>query len=305
MLLHGLMTRSTQLRVVTVAALAFTALGVSACEPGDAGSQAGASTDALPSSADPSTPSDGRQKRAAVGDAPEEPAAGTDASETPATEGDAPDAAVSCSDAPATDDEASDDPMARFAAKDCSQQRLQDHSLEGRAGAGGDSPETWTNGSAPSQDDAAPGASFSKELYGQVAALPNDKFILLRTAIIKDTNGEAEQLRRSFYSNGCTGLPQAATWPQWWKGCAQHDFRYTVGPNIFKDDAAAAEADRLAADAQLGIDIGGVSGTAVRKTVNFVGSKFYQPTGTAGDEATTTALICKYDAASALSICAN
>ncbi|MGA5452072.1 hypothetical protein ACPCVO_36115 [Streptomyces umbrinus] len=164
--------------------------------------------------------------------------------------------------------------------------------LQGRAGA-----DPFLNGEAPSAAGGSkPGAVFGKELYEKIASLPNSDFISLRTKIMNDTDKKpvTVALQRSFFSNGCTGVPQGLTPERAWKACAQHDFRYTVGPNVLKDDKKALDADRTNADAQLGTNIGIPLGKLAEGFVNFFGKSFYTATDYAGDEKTTNDAIRKH-----------
>ncbi|WP_371656669.1 MULTISPECIES: hypothetical protein [unclassified Streptomyces] len=134
-----------------------------------------------------------------------------------------------------------------------------------------------------------PGAHFTEGLYLRIAQLSNRNFIALRDEIIAPVSGgdsaDLQALQTSFYTNGCTGAPSWLTPGPTWEACVQHDFRYTVGPNIFFNDAEKARADRAAADRQLGENIGAgddvlakLVGLAAENVTGTVGWWFYATT---------------------------
>ncbi|MEU1409267.1 hypothetical protein ABZ471_44770 [Streptomyces sp. NPDC005728] len=141
----------------------------------------------------------------------------------------------------------------------------------------------------PSASD--PGADFDEGLYQTIAGMDNQSFTTLRNAVLSqnpddEANPElrqrAEELQRSFYSNGCTGVPSAGVTQQDVDACAQHDFRYTVGPNVYGEDTEAGRAEQAAADEQLGENIGGVVGPAANWLTSQFGGQFFKSTPTAG-----------------------
>lgn len=97
-------------------------------------------------------------------------------------------------------------------------------------------------------------ATFTRELYCQIATMDNASFIDLRDTVQSNPSDDkrSQALNRSFYSNGCTMISDAVISDAAWDACAQHDFRYTVGPNVFAGSPGEAEAERLSADEQLG-----------------------------------------------------
>ncbi|MEI5098127.1 hypothetical protein RB200_05125 [Streptomyces sp. PmtG] len=103
-----------------------------------------------------------------------------------------------------------------------------------------------------------PGARFSIALYRHIAQLPNCEFTSLRRRILaaQMASPSGLRLKRSFYSSGALEVPSCLLSSSAHDACAQHDFRYLVGPNVFKGDAKAAREDRFAADVQLGMNIG-------------------------------------------------
>ncbi|MEU8974539.1 hypothetical protein AB0D11_35630 [Streptomyces monashensis] len=139
-------------------------------------------------------------------------------------------------------------------------------------------------------DESHPGAKFDQGMYKAVAGMDNQSFITLRDALLSQ-NPDAEpnpelrqkekELQRSFYSNGCTGVPGSVLTQQETNACIQHDFRYTVGPNVYAGNPDAGKADKADADRQLGDNIGGVEGKGAQALTGAVGTIFYQPTPTA------------------------
>ncbi|TJZ56831.1 hypothetical protein FCH28_04735 [Streptomyces piniterrae] len=127
-------------------------------------------------------------------------------------------------------------------------------------------------------DSSHPGAKFDPATYQKVAQLPNDQFIELRNKSL-DAASDGE-LQRSFYSNGCTRTPSDAVSQKTMDACIQHDFRYTVGPNVYDKNSKEGQDDRAAADAQLGQNIGGMTGQAAAQLTGTVGSSFYNRTET-------------------------
>lgn len=268
----------------TALAVALIVLGVSSCDPGDSRSVSGTSPAAsrtAPQSPDANPIPEASRIPEKKADAEADP--------TRPVEGDGAQA-----DSKETANEGNKEvtnrgPIDRFTEPDRS--GLQGE-LQGRAGA-----DPFLNGEAPSATGGSkPGAVFGKELYVKIASLPNSDFITLRTKIMNDTdkNPVTVALQRSFFSNGCTGVPQGLTPERAWKACAQHDFRYTVGPNVLKNDEKALDADRTNADAQLGTNIGVPLGKLAEGFVNFFGKSFYTATDSAGDEKTTNDVIRKH-----------
>ncbi|MGW3194103.1 hypothetical protein ACWDBD_05805 [Streptomyces sp. NPDC001118] len=144
----------------------------------------------------------------------------------------------------------------------------------------------------PGAPDAAhPGAKFDEGLYKTFAGMDNQSFNTVRNALMSqnpddESNPELRQreqeLQRSFYSNGCTGVPSSFVSQRTTDACAQHDFRYTVGPNVYGEQTEAGKAERAAADAQLGENIGGWTGAGAKLLTNQVGGWFFKSTPTAG-----------------------
>ncbi|MEU3462966.1 hypothetical protein ABZ721_23860 [Streptomyces sp. NPDC006733] len=87
--------------------------------------------------------------------------------------------------------------------------------------------------------------------------MDNASFIELRNLVQSNPSDDKRSLalKRSFYSNGCTMLPGAVLSDAVWNACAQHNFRYTVGPRVYASSFVEAEAERLSADEQLGGNI--------------------------------------------------
>ncbi|WP_445029979.1 hypothetical protein [Streptomyces sp. SAS_270] len=248
-------------------------LGTASCSAGSPGSASGVSKSAPQSADTKSGPAEisGPEEQANAG--PESPQV---------TGADRTEAETKAEKAPA-------DPMARFTAPDTS--GLQG-ALQGRAAV-----SDFINGTPPGNPgEGQPGAVFSKEQYKKLATLANAEFIALRTRIMnsKDRDEPTVRLQRSFFSNGCTSVPQAITPETAWKACAQHDFRYTAGPNLFKDDKSSQDADRTEADTQLGTNIGGLAGRFVAAAVDFAGSFFYTATDSAGSGEETDRALLKF-----------
>ncbi|MEU1409711.1 hypothetical protein ABZ471_47265 [Streptomyces sp. NPDC005728] len=145
----------------------------------------------------------------------------------------------------------------------------------------------------PSAND--PGANFSPELYDEIANLSTADFVQLRQQVFAVK--EDGPVQRSFYANGCTYVPDSVIGTQsTYDACLQHDFRYTVGPNVYKDDPDGEKTDKENADLQLGNSIrgdntsgfpnskGGLFETAVR----YMGHGLRYPTPTKGAPITTT-----------------
>ncbi|MEU8548955.1 hypothetical protein AB0C81_18545 [Streptomyces roseoverticillatus] len=85
---------------------------------------------------------------------------------------------------------------------------------------------------APSEENK--GAAFSESLYRKIAGMSNRDFIDLRNFVLSvapEGQGKLKALQTSFYSNGAKGVPEYVTPRDAWDAAAQHDFRYTVGPN--------------------------------------------------------------------------
>ncbi|MFD7026600.1 hypothetical protein ACFWAR_01015 [Streptomyces sp. NPDC059917] len=101
-------------------------------------------------------------------------------------------------------------------------------------------------GDPPSKEN--PGAVFSVSEYKRIAKLPSADFIELRRKVLGSSAGNP--VKASFYSNGCTKVPSILLTEKDWQACAQHDFRYTVGPNTIKD-ADERRADEIDADTDL------------------------------------------------------
>ncbi|MBT2511490.1 hypothetical protein J7I98_37995 [Streptomyces sp. ISL-98] len=127
-----------------------------------------------------------------------------------------------------------------------------------------------------------PGAALSKSLYLKIARMDNASFVEMRNRVLQLDPADPvnARLQRSFYANGCTGVPMRAVSQQTLDACLQHDFRYTVGPNVMT--GPAVKADRDAANRQLGENIGGKTGTVAEYLTWAVGSWFYEPTPQAG-----------------------
>ncbi|MFF3071583.1 hypothetical protein ACFVSN_43345 [Kitasatospora sp. NPDC057904] len=109
------------------------------------------------------------------------------------------------------------------------------------------------NGEAPSQNN--PVANFDADTYRWIAELPNQDFINLRNSVMGMSGSDARTraLKASFYSNGVTGVPDGLQSDAVWNAAAQHDFRYTIGPNVMS--GADMEQDRAAADSQFHQDV--------------------------------------------------
>ncbi|WP_267242998.1 hypothetical protein [Streptomyces sp. PR69] len=136
-----------------------------------------------------------------------------------------------------------------------------------------------SSGKARAPPDADhPGANFDRATYEETAQLPNDQFIERRNKVL-DAAPDGE-LQRSFYSNGCTAIPADTISQQTMDACIQHDFRYTVGPNVDQDDPEAADRERKEAGKQLGDNIGGRAGDLFNAGTQVAGSYFFQPTDT-------------------------
>ncbi|MGW1870899.1 hypothetical protein ACWCPS_35835 [Streptomyces mauvecolor] len=103
-----------------------------------------------------------------------------------------------------------------------------------------------------------PGARFTLSLYQKISALPLDEFSALRDRALADESHSTatRALKRTFYSVGCALLPRSLLSVQAWMACTLHDFRYTVGPNVYKGTEEAAAADLREADIQLGRSLG-------------------------------------------------
>ncbi|MEU8548976.1 hypothetical protein AB0C81_18660 [Streptomyces roseoverticillatus] len=133
-----------------------------------------------------------------------------------------------------------------------------------------------------------PGAKFTEDLYLSIAQLSNDDFVALRDEILiaaADSNADLKALQTSFYSNGCTDAPEWLTPQPTWEACVQHDFRYTVGANVFFGNGEKARADRSAADRQLGKNIGAgddvmakIASFSAMSLTQALGGWFYTPT---------------------------
>uniref|UniRef100_UPI002F90BE43 hypothetical protein n=1 Tax=Streptomyces sp. NBC_00060 TaxID=2975636 RepID=UPI002F90BE43 len=109
-----------------------------------------------------------------------------------------------------------------------------------------------------------PGANAERDEYLRIANLDNRSFIRLRDAVSAgDLTGvdqvQMKLLQASLASDRCPAEPPKSlrkavsglSSQQIVNGCLQHDFRYTVGPTVFKRDASAGLAERAAADNQL------------------------------------------------------
>ncbi|WP_129305499.1 hypothetical protein [Streptomyces sp. L2] len=98
-----------------------------------------------------------------------------------------------------------------------------------------------------------PGARFSAALYQKIAQLPLDDFTELRLKVLnlESYSSTVLALKRSFYSPGFALLPFTMISLTAADACAQHAFRYTVGPNVYRDCPQTGAADRWEADAQL------------------------------------------------------
>ncbi|MFD7449616.1 hypothetical protein [Kitasatospora sp. NPDC059827] len=104
------------------------------------------------------------------------------------------------------------------------------------------------NGDSPSREN--PVAYFDINTYRWVAELSNRDFMRLRDRVLgmPGFDSRTRSLKASFHSNGVTGIPGLLQSDAVWKAAAQHDFRYTIGPNVM--DGAAADRDREEADTQ-------------------------------------------------------
>ncbi|MEU2854557.1 hypothetical protein [Streptomyces syringium] len=82
-----------------------------------------------------------------------------------------------------------------------------------------------------------PGATFTKEGYEDTAKLATLKFVDLQKEVQESRrdNDITKALQASFYSNGCTMMHIALTPSKMLRACIKHDFRYTVGPNLYGD----------------------------------------------------------------------
>jgi hypothetical protein len=157
--------------------------------------------------------------------------------------------------------------------------------LEGRSlsiPTGGPRNPLDEEGSPPSKKN--PGAVFSAAEYKRISKLSNADFIALRRKVLAGSAGKA--VKASFYSNGCTLVPNLLLTEKDWQACAQHDFRYTVGPNTIKEPK-----ERLADEIDADVDLENNSEYfLLRKSQPFftvlrrAGLSNYFATPTAGDE---------------------
>lgn len=138
---------------------------------------------------------------------------------------------------------------------------------------------------APDQDH--PGAKLSPDEYQRIAQLDNASFIQGRNRVLSmdaaddpEHMEQIQQLQRSLYSNGCTGVSTSLVTQQELDACIQHDFRYTVGPNVYGEDTEEGMKERAAADSQLADNFGGLTGQAVGTATGIAGGSFYRSTPT-------------------------
>ncbi|MGW1056207.1 hypothetical protein [Streptomyces sp. NPDC002521] len=162
----------------------------------------------------------------------------------------------------------------------------EEDGLSGRAFGG-----SVDNKASSFPDEDNPGAVFGAQLYASIARLDNTAFIKLRTRVLARDPGETPdgtvaRLHRSFYSNGCTSIPQAVCPQQVLDACIQHDFRYVVGPNITANDTDSAEKERTEADEQFRQNLPPVFAEKFHAGVRVFGGIQFRPTPAAGDTLT-------------------
>ncbi|WP_369384111.1 hypothetical protein [Streptomyces sp. cg36] len=145
-------------------------------------------------------------------------------------------------------------------------------------------PKVTNFGAAPSAGSGvSPGLALPADQVRQLAEMDNDDFICLRESILAKA-GPLSHLRRTFFTNGCTGLPRDLTQRQkedLFNACVQHDFSYTAGPNAFA--GSAAEEFRKMADEKLANEAGPVLGPLIREALGRLGHKFFTQTDAEGN----------------------
>ncbi|MFJ4192221.1 hypothetical protein [Kitasatospora sp. NPDC089509] len=101
-------------------------------------------------------------------------------------------------------------------------------------------------------------AKFRRSDYRRIANLEIKDFIAYRNSILSRQADDyyTRALQASFFSNGVTGIFESLQPDILWNVAAQHDFRYTIGPNVTL--RAEWEAERRDADKQFCQNVRGI-----------------------------------------------